>query len=124
MSFARQLARMRVAAETGVLPRDLARWALAELAAAGGDEARRELRDHLLRQAAGHLTGSTWARAHALRAELVAMPRRRDPRGAVRELLVEVLALDPDCPRSHRQLLRIIGGDTDDRALSPQPDRG
>ena len=62
---ARQVARLRVAVETGRLPRDLGDWLLAELSPAA---ARRQERDVCLRAAAQWVRGGPWARARALQA--------------------------------------------------------
>lgn len=113
MTAADQLARLRVAVATGHLPADLGRWALARLVDAAAGAERIALRNRLLREAAALLPGSTWARARALRAEILAMARRHTAAGEVRELVAAALEVDPDAPRSHRQLLRILGGDTE-----------
>lgn len=113
MTYADQLARLRVAVATGHLAEDLGRWALDQLAARAGDAERIELRNLLLRAAAALLPGSTWARARRLSGELLAMERRRGPADEMRALLAEALEIDPGCPRSHRQLLRILGGDSE-----------
>lgn len=113
MTDADQLARLRVAATTGRLPADLGRWAVARLVELAPAAERLALRDHLLRAAAELLDGSTWARARRLRAELLGLGRRHSPLDELRALLVEVLELDPACPTSIRQLLRILAGDMD-----------
>lgn len=106
-----QLRRVRVAVATGHLPPDLGRWVLAQLTEHAPVAERMALRNELVRQAAALLSGSTWSRARQVRAELLAMGRRRRTVGEVRELLAEALELDPDCPRSVRQLLRVLGSD-------------
>lgn len=118
--FADQLARLRVAVATGRLPADLGAWVLRELAARAAAAERRELRDRLLVEAAHALLpdGSTWARAHALRAELAALDRRAELDGA-RRLLAAALEVDPEMPRSVRQLCRILTS----TALRCQADR-
>lgn len=101
--FADQLARLRVAAVTGRLPRDLGAWAVAELAARADAVERRELRDRLLAEAARALLpdGSTWARATALRAEIERCT-------GAHELIAAALDIDPATPRSIRQLFAIL----------------
>jgi hypothetical protein len=109
VTFAEQLARLRVAVATGRLPNDLGRWVLTQLVGLAPDGERIALRNQLLREAAALLPGSTWSRARQLQAELVGMARRRRVASQLRALLAEVLELDPDCPRSLRQLLRVLG---------------
>ena len=41
------------------------------------------------------------------------MARRRRTAGELHALLAEALELDPDCPRSLRQILRILGSDNE-----------
>ena len=108
MSSAAQLARLRVAIETGRLPSDLGRWALERLTEFASAADRAELRNALIRQAAELCEGSTWAKAHQLQAELVAA-KRQSLGGEIRELLAEALEIDPACPCSVRQLTRILG---------------
>lgn len=110
MTFAEQLARLRAAAADGRVPADLATWALRQLMALAPAAERSALRDELLRQAASLLPGSTWARARQLRAELLGLARRQRVVGEVRELLADVLELDPNTPRSVRQLFRVLRG--------------
>lgn len=121
MTFADQLARMRVAVSTGCLPDDLGRWALATLAELGPDTERIVARDALLCEAAALLPGSTWAKARALRAEILATDRRRGAAGEIRDLVAAALDIDPGCPRSLRQLLRIVG---DNEAIEMSPRAG
>lgn len=101
--FADQLARLRVAAATGKLPADLGRWALAELAARADADDRRELRDRLLVEAGRALLpdGSTWARAETLAAHVA-------HRSRAHELVAAALEVDPETPRSARQLFSIL----------------
>lgn len=108
--FADQLARLRVAVETGSLPDDLGRWALAELAARADATERRELRDRLLVEAARILLpdGSTNARAAALQLEIVAVGRRASELDAAQRLVAAAIEIDPATPRSARQLHTIL----------------
>lgn len=112
MTFGEQLARLRVAAQVGKLPADLGAWLLAELEAIAPVAARLEERDALLRGAVEGLSGSRWARARRLRSEILALgsgrtrPAEDDP---VRAAVRRALAVDPGCPRSLRQLLRVLG---------------
>ncbi|WP_242344014.1 hypothetical protein [Anaeromyxobacter terrae] len=109
-----QLARLRTATATGVLPRDLGIWALDLLAELEPAAERVERRNELLHAAAARLSGSTWARARRLErelAELDALPRRRtrasDDDG-IREVLARALEADPETPRSLRHLYRVL----------------
>lgn len=113
-----QLRRLRVARDTGHLPRDLGCWAVLqiEVQELGAFEVRtREL------QAAGRLIpGSQWARARelerlvkevrglALRGEEPAL-NDASPRGCV----ARALHVDPRCPGGWRQLLRVMSAVTD-----------
>jgi len=108
-TFADQLARLRVAVVTGTLPADLGAWALAELVANADPTERRGLRDRLLAEAARELLpdGSTWARAVALRDEINSIERRGTLNPA-RRLISTALDLDPNAPRSVRQLHTIL----------------
>lgn len=108
--FADQLARLRVAVETGNLPSDLGAWVVAELSARARGTERRELRDQLLATAARLLLpdGSTWARAGALQTEITSLDRRAGALSIARQLVAEALEVDPGTPRSHRQLHTIL----------------
>jgi hypothetical protein len=110
-----QLARLRTATATGVLPRDLGLWALDLLDELEPAAERVERRNVLLRAAAARVSGSTWARARRLEREirdLTASPRLRSRAAddGVRELVVRAIEADPDLPRSHRHLRRILEG--------------
>lgn len=112
-----QLARLRTATATGALPRDLGLWALDLLAELEPAAERLARRDALLRAAAERLSGSTWAKARRLEREirdLLALSRLRTRAAAVddgvRELVALALEADPDLPRSHRHLRRILDG--------------
>src|SRR6266540_989888 len=104
-----QLARLRTATATGVLPRDLSMWALDLLGELEPAAERVERRNALLRAAAGQLSGSRWAKARRLERELDALDARplRTRSAAVddvRDLVARALEADPDLPRSHRHL--------------------
>jgi hypothetical protein len=99
------LARFRVACVTQHLPRDVAAWLL-ELLDELRPAARAEARNLKLQEAASLLQGSRRSRARVL-AALVAGERLAGVPAAAQAIVGEALALDPDCPRSARQLLRI-----------------
>jgi hypothetical protein len=108
-----QLARLRTATATGTLPRDLGLWALDLLAEFEPAAERVERRNALLHAAAGRVSGSTWARAKRLEQEIKALDahpglRERAADDGVRDLVARALAVDPDLPRSHRHLRRIV----------------
>jgi hypothetical protein len=107
MTYAEQLARLRAALDTGQLPADLGRWLLEQLVERAGADERIEARNERIRAAAALLSGSTWARAARIRAELAALSRRHGELDPVRALLAEAVALAP-CPSSTRQILRIL----------------
>lgn len=107
MTFADQLARLRVAVETGTLPASVGRWAVAQLEARASRVERVELRDDLLRQAGELVGGSRWARARTLANELAALPRRRPPLTPVAELLTAADELEP-CPTSPRRIWELL----------------
>lgn len=108
-----RIARLRVAIETERLPRDLGEELL-ELLTCGetgkrGGLRRTARRNALLREAAGLLSGSLWAKATRLHEELTATEPRPDSDG-VRALMLEAAAADRwcPCPTSIRQLHRIL----------------
>ncbi len=111
-----QLARLRTATATGVLPRDLGMWALGLLAELEPAAERIERRNALLRAAAGRVSGSRWARARRLEQEIQALGmhprlRVRAADDGVRELVARAFDIDADAPRSLRQLFRLLGAD-------------
>jgi hypothetical protein len=108
-----QLARLRTATATGVLPRDLGMWALELLGELEPAAERVERRNALLREAAGRVSGSRWARARRIGQEIRALgmhPRLRERAAddGVRELVARALDVDPGLPTSLRQLLRVL----------------
>jgi hypothetical protein len=114
-TFADNLARLRVAAVTGTIPRDLGRWAVETIAELAPVAERVEARNVLLRQAADLVSGSRWAKARRLVAEVEAL--RRPPRvreraadDGVRALVAHAIDVAP-APGEVRQLFRILGGD-------------
>lgn len=113
MTYPEQLARLRVALDTGRLPPDLGKWLFEQLVDRAAAEERIELRNALIRHAAALLPGSTRARAVRICAELGALSRSHGDLGAVRALLAEAVALYP-CPASARQIMRILDGVTSD----------
>lgn len=114
MTFAEQIARLRVATVTGHLPPDLGRSLLEVLVDAAPVAERITARNALLREAAGRIGGSRWAKAHRLEREvraLAAGPLLRERAGiddGVRVLVAQALEMAP-APRSVRQLLIILG---------------
>jgi hypothetical protein len=109
-----QLARLRTATATGALPRDLGMWALDLLAELEPAAERVERRNALLRAAAERLSGSRWAKARRIEREIAALGiaprlRERSADAGVRDLVARALDADPDMPRSHRHLRRILG---------------
>lgn len=109
MSFVDQYFELRAAANDGELSgSSIGAWALEQITALVSHNQRILIRDRLLCAAAAHLTGSTYARAGKLRVEILALDRRRGALGPVRKLLADALAIDPNLPRSHRQLFTII----------------
>lgn len=113
LTFAEQLARLRVAAATGTVPCDVAAWAVEELEELAPVGERIDARNALLRQAAALMSGSRWSRAARLEREVRAAASSLRCRSAdidgVRDLVVRALELDPDAPTSIRQLHRILG---------------
>jgi hypothetical protein len=115
MALAETLARLRVAAVPGTVPRDLARWALETIADLAPVAERVEARNVLLRQAAALVSGTRWAKARRLEAEIAALsrPPRLRERAAddgVRELVSHAIDVAP-APGEIRQLFRILGED-------------
>ena len=111
-SFGEQLARLRVARETGRLPADVAAWALELVVGLEPAAERVAERNRLLREAAGQLSGSRWARARRLQREIEALGshpalRERASDDGVAEIVARACELAP-APRSLRQLLTIL----------------
>ena len=111
--FADNLARLRVAAVTGAVPADLGRWAVETIAELAPVAERVEARNVLLRAAAARVSGSRWAKARRLEAEVEALsrPPRLRERAAddgVRDLVALAIEVAP-APGEVRQLLRILG---------------
>jgi hypothetical protein len=112
-----QLARLRAAVATGQLPRDLGVWVLDLVEELEPVAERVERRNRLLRAAAGRLSGSRWARAGRLEAEVEALDGPRlsmravEADDGVRELVARALEADPGMPRSRRQLFRLLRED-------------
>lgn len=120
MDFVSQIARLRVACDTGRLPADLGQWLLTELLESGSRRSVRGLRNLFLCMAAEHLEGSRKERATLIRSEIVSLSRRRGKLTTVQELLRDALEIDPSCPYSVRQIMRILGsGDNNGQMLSP-----
>ncbi len=118
MTFGDQLARLRVAAVTGAAPPDLLRWAAERLIDLAPVAERVEARNALLRQAAGLVSGTRWAKARRLAREiraLAACPRLRERAGAddgVRDLVTQALEVGPGFREaSDRHLYRLLGED-------------
>jgi hypothetical protein len=110
------LARLRVATVTGRLPEDVGRWAVDAIAEHLPGPARRMARDRCLRTAAALLSGSVWAKACRLKAEILIArgyqsrrARLRVQQSTVPHHVTQALAIDPATPASVRQLLRILG---------------
>jgi hypothetical protein len=110
-SDAENLARLRVARETGLLPPDLGEWALISLIELLPAATRIRERNRLLCAAASHLTGSDWSKAKRLRSEVEAQSRRG---GAVpvaepvAMLVAQALAVDPGMPTSERTFWQLL----------------
>jgi hypothetical protein len=113
-SRADQIARLRVACSTGHLPPDLGRELLEVLVSTAHRGDRAEARNALLRQAAERITGSRWAKARRLEAEIAAHARgcRRCGGGDEAVCALVVAALEAAGPGGGRllvrQLLRIL----------------
>lgn len=109
VTFAEQLARLRVAAATGVLPADVGRWALEAIGEQGAEAERIERRNLILREAASRVSGSRWAKARRLEQEIQAVRAGSRMRGqdGVRPLVRRALAAGP-APESLRHLLRVL----------------
>jgi hypothetical protein len=113
-----QLARLRTAAATGVLPSDLGLWAIDLLEELEPATERIQRRNTLLRAAADRLSGSRWAKAGRLEVELRALDASRRFRtravedvDGIRDMVARALQADPDSPHSRRQLFRLLGRD-------------
>ena len=109
-SDADQLARFRVALETGNLPSDVGRWALQRLVGGLAAAERHRARNRYLRAAGELVEGSERARARRLVSEMAALSRRTTTPDPLRRLLAAALEVDPECPRSVAQIRRILGG--------------
>lgn len=120
------LARSRVAAATGVWPRDLARQVVDELTELAPLAECIEARNALLRAAAARLGGTRWAQGRRLQREIEALTSgagERDEGDGVRALVASALAVGPaDPPRSMRALVRILGTCGTEAAAPPQVD--
>jgi hypothetical protein len=114
-TFAENVTRLRVAAATGTIAPDLARWALDVIGEQGPAAERLERRNLLLREAAARMSGSRWAKARRIEQEIQSIgsaPRLRKRSAdvdGVRALVRRSLAAGPP-PKSLRQLLRILDG--------------
>ncbi|ABC81614.1 hypothetical protein [Anaeromyxobacter dehalogenans] len=107
---AEQIARLRVAAATGVLPKDLGRWLVEFVTENAHRSERVRIRDDLLREAASRLSGSRWAKAKRLETEIAASLKGRTPSyddGAA-GLVAQALEVGPRTRLARRQLLRIL----------------
>lgn len=115
MTDAEQIARLRVAIATGHLPCDLGRWALTRVLETLAAAERRAHRDALLRAAADHIGGSTYARASAV----LRIVRSFDAAPGLlavgwfhaetpQALVQAALRLHPNLPRTRRHLLHIL----------------
>ena len=109
------LARLRVAVDTGRLPRDVGEWAVEVCQEHLPATQRRMVRDRLLRQAANLVTGSSWAKARYLQKAILEARGLRShharflPRAVSVGYFVErALRVDPETPASVRQVLRIV----------------
>lgn len=112
-TYTANLARLRVAASTGVLPEDLARWALEVAEEAAPAIERVQARNALLSQAAALVSGSPWAKARRLEREVEALRahpalRERAADDGVRDLVARALEVDPRMPGSARHLFRLL----------------
>ena len=112
---AEQLARLRVARATGVLPPDLGDWVLDRVTVSR--TARRREVAGLLRRAAALIPGTSWAKARALQHQIRAVRAAPEtfapcelPLDTAPGLVLLAVRIAPDCPTSVRQLLRIIEG--------------
>lgn len=110
------LARLKVAVETGRLPRDVGAWVLGVVEDNLPATSRRMVRDRHLRAAANLVSGTAWAKARRLEQEILSLRGRRPhrpSRGIGARVTMHVRAaiqIDPETPTSVRQLLRIVAG--------------
>jgi hypothetical protein len=108
-----QLRRLRVAAVSGRLPRDLGVWAVEFVERALGG--RRDQRNDLLRLAAGFVEGSLWRKArtiHVIMRELPDVEPASLPSDSPTRYVRAAALIDPRLPLSFRQVLRVL--DVDD----------
>jgi hypothetical protein len=119
MTLAENIARLRVAAATGRIPADLARWAAETIVELTPAAERMEARNALLREAAARVSGSLGERARRLHGEVLDLQRHprlreRSDDGGVRELVAKALEVDPGPtargPLSLRQIRRVLEG--------------
>ncbi len=113
--LAEYVARLRVAATTGTIAPEVARWAAETIEEVGAAAERVAARNRLLREAASLVSGSTWAKARRLEREVKALAahpalRERALDDGVRDLVAEALDAAP-APQTARHLYRIIRDD-------------
>lgn len=110
--FGENLARLRVAAATGTLDPDLGQWAVRAIIEFAPAVARVGARNHLLREAAAHLSGSTRAKARRIVDEIARARRQTIPvhsdADPVSRLVAEAMKVDPNTPTSWRQIFSIV----------------
>lgn len=106
MTYADQMARFRVAVDTGRLPSDLGRWVLEELARVPERARRFARRDRILREAASLVGGSKRSRAERLEAEFSNLDR--EPVTELERLVRQAWIANGQRPIGLRQLMRIL----------------
>ncbi len=112
-TFADNLARLRVAAATGVVPADLVRWVIETISSSAPSAELKEARNIMLREAAARVSGTRWAKARRIEREIREVSQasplsdHREEDG-VREFVAKALELAPP-PESFRQLRRVLG---------------
>lgn len=115
MNDLEQLARLRVAAISGHIPRDLADWAIQRIAAGIDRRAARHEWVPLLRRASALIAGSTRRKARVLAALVVNLRHYANIEdvagfspGDAPYLVREALRVEPNLPTSARQIRRLI----------------
>lgn len=101
------------------LPATLAVWVASRVTAVVPLVDRLAARDRLLRQAAALVGGGRWARMRALQAAIEDERRQiTDPQppppGTVADFVHQALLIDPACPSSDSQLLRVLAVSMDE----------